>query len=137
MILGLKPEFSNAEGDELTLIEDRLARLRSEISDEGHALDAYKAKTAAAMGGGCFLFLLAMLAIYDLYAGKTGVWLSVGITRDLLTWVGGALAAVSLALLALALLRQRRRDRTREARLAELELEYADLLDRKESLRNP
>jgi hypothetical protein len=133
----LKSEISNAEGSELGMVESRLARLRSEISDEGQALDAYKAKTAAAVGAGVFLLLLALLAAYDLFMGKSGVWLSVGITGEHLTWIGGALAAVSLGLLGLAVLRERGRDRAREARLVELEQEYAELLDLKRLIQDP
>lgn len=137
MIPNLKSQISNSTDDELGVIESRLTRLRSEIDDEGQVLDTYKAKTAAAMGVGVFLFLLAILATYDLFAGNSSVWSSVGITSDFLTWVSAALAAGSLALLSLAFLRERKRDRAREARLIELELEYAELLDRREWLLNP
>jgi membrane protein implicated in regulation of membrane protease activity len=121
----------SAESDRL---ESRIKELRSLISEEGQALDAYKATTAAALGVGVFLGLLALGGGYEIIAGNSGLWLGMGITRSMLYWVTGVLAFASVALFATAAVRERRRDRNREARLAKLEEELADLIDRKAAL---
>ena len=99
------------------------------ISDEGQAVDSYKAATAALMGLGVFLGLLSLGGLYEIVAGNARLWLSFGVTREMLYWVTGGLAAVSLVLFAAAARRERRRDRDREARLASLETELAELLE--------
>ena len=121
----------SAEADRL---ESRIKELRSLISEEGQALDAYKATTAAALGVGVFLGLLALGGGYEIIAGNSGLWLGMGITRSMIYWVTGVLAFASAALFATAAVRERRRDRNREARLAKLEEELADLIDRKDAL---
>lgn len=108
--------------------------MRSRISEEGQAIDAYKATTAAFLGIGVFLGLLALGGCYEIFAGNTRLWLGLGITRTMLYWITGGLAVVSLALVAMASWRERRRDRSREAQLDKLEMELADLLDRKDAL---
>ncbi len=108
--------------------------LRSRISEDAQAIDTYKAKTAAAMGGGVFLFLLAAVPAYDLLTGNTSLWFMLDITRDQLYWIAGALSLTSLLLLAMAAMRERQRDRAREIRLDELEEEFARLLERKEAI---
>ncbi|MCI0487000.1 MAG: hypothetical protein L0229_10410 [Blastocatellia bacterium] len=120
--------------EELSSIEDRLKDLRSRISEDAQAIDTYKAKTAAAMGGGVFLFLLAAVPAYDLLTGNTSLWFMLDITRDQLYWIAGALSLTSLLLLAMAAMRERQRDRAREIRLDELEEEFARLLERKEAI---
>lgn len=110
--------------------ETRIKELRSQISDEGQAIDSYKAGTAALMGLGVFLGLLALGGGYEILAGNARLWHGLGIMRGVLYWVTGGLAFVSLVLLAAAARRERRRDRDREARLDKLEAELADLLDR-------
>lgn len=122
------------EPGELNLIEERMKELRSRISDEGQEIDTYKARTAAAMGGGIFLLLLAAGSIYDLFTGNTSIWSALDITREHLYLIAGGLTGASLTLLVMAALRERRRDRSREERLAELERELAQLLDRKEAI---
>ena len=107
--------------------------LRSLISEEGQAIDAYKAWTAALLGAGVFSGLLAAGGGYEIFAGNARLWLGLGITRAMLYWITGGLAVVSLALFAAAAARERRRDRDREARLDELEMELADLVDREEA----
>ncbi len=109
-----------------------MKELRSQISDEGEAIDSYKAGTAALLGLGVFLGLLALGGGYEIFAGNTRLWHGLGITRVMLYWVTGGLALVSLVLFAAAARRERRRDRDREARLEKLEMELADLLDRKD-----
>lgn len=111
-----------------------MKELRSLISEEGQAVDAYKATTAAAMGAGVFLGLLALGGGYEIVTDNAGLWLGFGITHSMIYWLTGILAFASLALFAVALLRERRRDRSREARLDKLENELADLLDHKEAL---
>ncbi len=113
-----------------------MKELRSLISEEGQALDAYKATTAAAMGAGVFLGLLALGGGYEIMADNARLWLGLGITHSMIYWVTGILAFASVTLLAIAALRERRRDRNREARLDKLENELADLQDRKDSLVN-
>jgi hypothetical protein len=124
---------SSARGPELNEIEKRLRDLRSKISDLGDEVDRHKAKTAAAMGGGLFLFLLALLGGYDLVAGKGALWAAIGATERTLYYLTCALVAASLALFVAGLLLRRGRDRGREARLEALEEEYARLLDRKDA----
>lgn len=109
--------------------DTRSKELRSLISDEGQAIDSYKATTAAEMGLGVFLGLLALGGIYEIVVGNARLWLGLGITRAMLYWITGALALASLALFAAAARRERRRDRDREARLDELERELADLIE--------
>ncbi|HVF91132.1 MAG TPA: hypothetical protein VNH22_13790 [Blastocatellia bacterium] len=125
---------SKREPVELRLIEDRLSDLRSRIGDAAHELDSYRAKTAAALGGGAFLFLLAIGATYDIASKNDGLWFSFGVTRDKLYWLAGALGLASLCLFAIAAMRNRKRDLEGEARLAELEQEFAALLDRRDEI---
>jgi hypothetical protein len=113
-------------------IDQQVLEARSRISDLGFEIDAEKASTGLAMGGGVFLILLAALAGYDLLTGKSGIWLAVGVTRDALTWIAYGCGAGGVALMAQALVRRYRRDRRRENELAELEQEYARLLDLKD-----
>ena len=110
-------------------IEARLSDLRRRINQAGQQIDEYKAKTAAAMGGGVFLGLLAGVAGYDLAIGKAGVWMAVGLTRPMLVWLALAFGAVSLILLTTTGLRHLRRDHQTEQGLAELEEELAGLLE--------
>ena len=119
---------------ELSLIEERLKDLRSRISDEGQEIDAYKARTAAATGGGIFLLLLAAGSIYDLFTGNASIWSALDITPEHLYLIAGGLTGASLTLFAIAALRERRRDRSREERLVEMEQEFAQLLERKDAI---
>ena len=111
-----------------------MKELRSLISEEGQVVDSYKATTAAALGAGVFLGLLALGGGYEIVADNARLWLGLGITHSMIYWITGILAFASLALFAIATLRERQRDRNREARLDELENELADLLDRKKVL---
>jgi membrane protein implicated in regulation of membrane protease activity len=113
-----------------------MKELRSLISEEGQAVDAYKATTAAALGAAVFLGLLALGGGYEIVADNARLWLGFGITHSTIYWITGILAFASLALFAIAAVRERQRDRNREARLDKLENELADLLDRKEALVN-
>jgi hypothetical protein len=123
-----------AAPDEIASIDKQVVEARSRISDLGFEIDAEKASAGLAMGGGVFLILLAALAGYDLLTGKAGIWLAVGVTRDTLTWIAYGCGAAGVALIALALARHYRRDRKRETELADLEQEYARLLDLKDSI---
>ena len=109
-----------------------MKELRSRIGEEGQAIDSYKAGTAALMGLGVFLGLLALGGGYEIFAGNARLWHGLGITRGMLYWVTGGLAFVSLVLFAAAARRERRRDRDREARLDKLEMELADLVARED-----
>jgi hypothetical protein len=111
-------------------VDRRLSELRDRISDEGQQLDSYRAKTAAALGGGVFLLLLAIGACYEIISGTSSIWTAIGLTRGGFYVVAGGLVVASLALLVLAWARERRRDLAREARLDKLEQEFADLLER-------
>ncbi|HYP25913.1 MAG TPA: hypothetical protein VE262_04265 [Blastocatellia bacterium] len=119
---------------ELSLIEDHLNDLRERISDAGHALDVYRAKTAAALGGGVFLLLLALGAGYDIVSNNEGIWFAFGVTREMLHRLAGGLGFASVCLFALAAWRNRMRDREGEARLSELEQEFARSLDRRDEI---
>ncbi len=114
------------------LTQERLKELRSQISEIGQEIDSYRTVTAASMGGGVFLLLLGLGAVYDLLTGNTSLWSKLGVARSELYWLAGALLALSLVLLATAFLRHRRRDLEREAHLIELEDEMADLLDQQD-----
>jgi hypothetical protein len=109
----------------------QLDKLRSSINDLGHQVDSYKAKTAAALGGGVFLMLLAAGGAYDLVARKSASWLVLGVTRETLIWIAYALGGCAIILLLVAVVRMRRRDTTLDVRLDEMEQEYAAMLERK------
>jgi hypothetical protein len=113
-------------------LDARLKELRTRISDAGQAVDEYKAGTGMAMGGGVFLGLLALGAGYDLIFGKAGIWLSIGLSRSMLTWLAYGFGGASVILLLTGWLRHRSSARAREATLVDLELEFARLLERKE-----
>jgi hypothetical protein len=120
------PAFSMPDHDP---VESRLVQLRSNISDLGHAIDLYKAKTGAALGAGVFLLLLAAGAAYDLITDKGKAWLALGIARDTLVLIAVGLAATALIFLGIALVRVKRRDTGLDTQLDEMEQEYADLLE--------
>ena len=120
--------------DDVESVDDKLKRLRSTISDLGYQVDSSKTTTAAALGGGVFLLLLAAGAIYDLLVNNGGVWLRLGVTRNVLTVTVGALAGIATILLAFGIRRIRRSDVSAEAKLKQMETEYADLVERRDSL---
>ncbi|PYT08690.1 MAG: hypothetical protein DMF60_04215 [Acidobacteria bacterium] len=109
----------------------QLEKLRSSISDLGHQVDSYKTKTAAALGGGVFLLLLSAGAGYDLVAHKSASWLMLGVTRETLAWIAYGLGSCAIILVLLALVRIKRRDTSLDARLDQMELEYAEMLEHK------
>jgi hypothetical protein len=113
-------------------IDSQLNNLRSSISDLGHRIDSHKTTTAATLSGGVFLLLLAAGAAYDLVAGKSAVWLALGMTREDLIWVASGLGGGAMLLLALSFVRLRGRDRSLDARLDRMEQEYAELLEHKD-----
>jgi hypothetical protein len=118
---------NNKSSEDLQFLETRIKSLSSQISDEGHVLDRYKTGTALLMGAGVFLLLLAAGSAYDLVSGKTAVWLSLGISKDILLFASALLGLVGLFAVVKGALRQRKRDVGREAQLARLEQELADL----------
>jgi len=118
--------------DTVGSIDGQLNDLRSRISELGQQVDTYKTKTAAALGAGVFLLLLAVGASYDLVSGKNSVWLVRGVTRETLLWIASALGLSALLLLAFGLVRSRRRDRGLDTRLEQMEQEYADLIERRD-----
>jgi hypothetical protein len=126
-----EPTSLSAESDQ---IDARIKQLRLKIDELGFEIDAYKNKTAAAMGGGIFLLLLASGALYDLAIGNASIQLALGLTRDQFYLLAFALAASSIALLLAGVIRQQKRDRVREAKLDELERELAALLERKSEI---
>ncbi|HEY7545990.1 MAG TPA: hypothetical protein VID27_13950, partial [Blastocatellia bacterium] len=83
----------SAESDQ---IDARIKQLRLKIDELGFEIDAYKNKTAAAMGGGIFLLLLASGALYDLAIGNASIQLALGLTRDQFYLLAFALAASSI-----------------------------------------
>jgi hypothetical protein len=114
-------------------IDEQMKSLRSRISDLGSDVDADRAGIAASMGGGAFLVLLAALAAYDLFSGKAGVWLAVGIDRDTLVWIAWILAVAGVGLIARAIFSRRRGESNQARELASLEQQYAELLELKKS----
>jgi hypothetical protein len=119
--------------DDVEFLEAQLKKMRSSISDLGYQVDSYKTKTAAALGGGVFLLLLAAGAVYDLVAGKVGMWLTLGATRETLVWITSGLGAGATILLVFGFRRVQRSEISAKARLEELEQEYADLLERRDA----
>jgi hypothetical protein len=114
--------------------EKRIAELRATIGDLAMEVDAHKAKIAGCVGGGVFLFLLAALAAYDLLTGHSGLWLSVGVGKDLLLWVAMGFGLLAFVAFAGALWLEKRRDRGRDQRMLELEQELERLLNCQPSL---
>jgi hypothetical protein len=128
-LLNLGTYFGMVDSDKVESLDAQLSRLRSGISDLGYEIDSYKTKTAAALGLGVFLAFLAALAAYDLAVGKGGVWLTVGITRESLTWLARGLGVTALILLIYGFHRVRRTDTSIRDRLDSMEREYAELLE--------
>lgn len=114
-------------------VDAQLRNLRSSISDLGCQVDSYKTKTAAALGAGVFLVFLAAGAAYDLVAGKGGVWLILGVTRETLLWIGSGLGVSATILLMLGFRRVRLSDTGVRAKLDLMEREYAELLERRDA----
>src|SRR5262249_55002694 len=114
-------------------IDAELQKLRSDISDLGYEIDAYKTKTAASLGGGVFLMLLAAGAGYDLFTSNGGVWLSVGLDHQQLVWLSGAIALIALILLVIGFVRLKYRDHEAQSRLDQMERQYAELVERSDS----
>jgi hypothetical protein len=114
-------------------LENRVNELRSKISDLAVEVDAYKANIARCAGGGVFLFALAGLATYDLLTGKSGLWLSVGVTHENLLWLAIGLGVAAVAAFACALFLDKKRDTVRENQMAELERQLEQLLKNKAS----
>jgi hypothetical protein len=119
--------------DNVEPFDAQLQNLRSSISDLGHQVDSYKTKTAAALGGGVFLILLAAGAGYDLVVHKSGSWLMLGVNRETLMWIACGLGGGAIVLMLIALVRVRRRDSNLDVRLDQMEQEYAEMLERKET----
>jgi hypothetical protein len=119
--------------NDVEFLEAQLKKMRSTISDLGYQVDSYKTKTAAALGGGVFLLLLAAGAVYDLVAGKVGMWLTLGATRETLVWITSGLGAGATILLVFGFRRVQRSEISAKAKLEELEQEYADLLERRDA----
>jgi hypothetical protein len=117
------------------LLDAQLKTLRSSISDLGHQVDSRKTATAAALGGGVFLLLLAVGGAYDLMAHRDGSWLMLGVTREALIWIAGTLGVGAIVLLALGLVRVRMRDSCTDARLEKMEQKYEELLEQTDALR--
>lgn len=122
-----------ADPNNVECLDDQLKKLRSSISDLGYQVDSYKTRTAAALGAGVFLLLLAAGAAYDLVAGRVGVWLMLGATREGLVWITSGLGAGATILLVFGLRRASRSEIDTRARLDQLEQEYAELLERRDA----
>ncbi len=133
----------NSEADRVTVrpdaedsisLDNHLRQLRSDINDLGHELDAGRMGVAAAMGGGVFAVLLAAGAAYELTEGNAGLWIEYGIDRETLTVIAWGLAALGLGFIAWAIVRRRRGNPELEEKLSALEQQYADAVDRIDSL---
>jgi hypothetical protein len=114
-------------------LEKQANQLRSKISDLAIEVDAYQANIARCAGGGVFLFALAGLATYDLLTGKSGLWLSIGVSHKNLLWLAIGLGGTSIAAFAYALLLDKKRDTARENHMTALEHELEQLLASKAS----
>jgi hypothetical protein len=119
--------------DNVEALDAQLKNLRSSISDLGYQVDSYKTRTAAAIGAGVFLLFLAAGAAYDLVARKGGVWLNLGLTRETLLWIAGALGVSATILLMLGFRRVRMSDTGVRAKLDLMERQYAELLERRDA----
>jgi len=117
----------NHPGVQSNSIERRVRDLQSHIRDVGDEVDAYKAGTAAAIGGAVFCLLLSLGGLYDIATGKAGLWSEIGLSRQTFHWLVAALGALSIVLFILARIRERRRDLQQESRLAEIEQELCEL----------
>jgi hypothetical protein len=124
---------SMPDPDNVEFLDTKLKKMRSSIIDLGYQVDSYRTKTAAALGGGVFLLLLAAGAAYDLVSGKVGMWLPLGATRQTLVWITCGLGAGATILLVFGFRRVRRSEISVKVRLEELEQEYADLLERRDA----
>ena len=96
-------------------------------------VESYKTKTAAALGGGVFMALLALLALYDLVAGKGAVWRSLQITSETLVWMAAVLGVTGTILLMVGVRRARQSDTGVRAKLDSMEREYESLIERKDA----
>jgi len=114
-------------------LDAQIENLRSSISDLGYEVDSYKTRTGAALGGGVFLLLLGAGAAYDLATNNGGTWLMLGVSREAFVWMTIFLGGGATILLMLGFLRVRGSDEALRARLEQMELEYAELLDRRNS----
>lgn len=114
-------------------MDQHLKEMRSRISDLGHEIDSRKAVVARSMGGAVFLLMLAGGATYDLITRNAALSLALGVTRETLTRIALGCGVAGLALVAHAFARSRLSDQSRDAELARLEQEYADLLERRDS----
>lgn len=119
--------------DNVEPFDAQLKDLRSRISDLGHEVDSYKTKTAAALGGGVFLMLLAAGAAYDLFVHKSAAWLMLGVTHETLAWMVYGLGGCAIGLVMFAIVRLRRRDTSLDVALDQLEEQYAELLGARET----
>ena len=120
----------SGEDPRLETIQHRRALLKSRITEIGAEVDSYKARGAAALGGAVFALLMAAGAAYDIVAKKSSLWRTVGLSREGLHWLAGLFAIAGVAMLVIGVARTRRRDLARDAKLAELEEEMADLSDK-------
>jgi hypothetical protein len=116
--------------------QDRVAALQAAIRDLGEKVDSYKARTAAALGGGVFALLLALGGAYDLARGNAAVWGAIGLTEAQVRWLTIGLALVGGLLLVTSFIRRRNYDTTPETRLEEMEVELAEMLSNRESSSN-
>lgn len=121
------------DADNVEALDAQLKNLRSSISDLGYQVDSYKTRTAAAIGAGVFLLFLAAGAAYDLVARKGGVWLNLGLPRETLLWIAGALGVSATILLLLGFRRVRMSDTGVRAKLDLMERQYAELLERRDA----
>ncbi|PYP87178.1 MAG: hypothetical protein DMF61_11075 [Blastocatellia bacterium AA13] len=117
----------NGEDSQPITVETRRSVLKSQIRDLAAQVDSYKARTAAALGASVFILLIGAGAVYDILSGKSSLWSAVGLSRQGLSLLAGFCAIAGASLLMIGILRVRRRDRLKEAHLAALEEELADL----------
>jgi hypothetical protein len=110
-----------------------LKDLRSRISDLGHEIDARKAAVARSMGGAVILLMLAAGAAYDLITNNATLLVKFNVTRQTLIRIALGCGLAGLALVGHAVARSKLSDQSRDAELARLEQEYADLIERKDS----
>jgi len=115
--------------DSVSTLEERRRDLRNQISDLSSEVNTQKAKAGAALGGAAFLVLLSLGASYDLARDNLAPWLMLGLDRQLLKLIALATGVAAMLLLLAGLWKLLPESRRREARLADLEREYDDLID--------
>ena len=134
--IGQREDFAAAGADRVHSPErtpsgdEDLTGIRSQIRDLASEVNSYKARAGGAFGASLFLILLSAGAGYDLAAGRMTPWLALGLDQVQLIGIAATLGFAGLVLVFLGAFKLRPAARRVEARLAQIEREYDELLDR-------